>query len=421
MKRTFFMLIMLLLSGAVSAQVEAMRFDFTTRGKAPEGFVRIAATTAYSQELGYGYDLLPAADRTDFRFSVAVPDGNYRVTVTLGSDKEATHTVVRGESSRLLVADCVTARGEKRTHAFTLNKRNPHISGRESVSLKSTVARKRNWDERLTLEFTGEKPSLLQLIIEPVQVTTLFLFGDSTVCDYDDEPYASWGQMITAFFDAGIAVANYAETGETASSCMGSKRLAKGLSQLKQGDYVFIELGHNDQKKQGAGKGAYYSFSTEIKTMIDYITTRGGKPVLVTPLQRRRWKDGEVVHTHGDYPEAVRTLAAREQLPLIDLNVASTKLLEALGEEGSKALHVFMDAGTLPNQKQPLHDNSHFSPYGAYEVARCVVEAIRSVVPELAHHLHPNLPTFNPEQPDPQHALVWPFRVGSTYEKPAGS
>ena len=107
-----------------------------------------------------------------------------------------------------------------------------------------------------------------------------------------------------------------AESGESANTFIGAGRLKKALTQMKKGDYLFMEFGHNDQKQKGPGKGAFYSFMYNLKIYIDEARSRGAYPVLVTPTQRRRFdKNGKIVNTHLDYPDAIRWLAAKENVP----------------------------------------------------------------------------------------------------------
>ena len=178
------------------------------------------------------------------------------------------------------------------------------------MRIKPRERQKLNWDDKLTLEFNGDAPQLSELIIEKVNnVPTVFLCGNSTVVDQDNEPWASWGQMIPRFFNDSICFANYAESGESANTFIGAGRLKKALTQMKPGDYIFMEFGHNDQKQKGPGKGAYYSFMTSLKTFIDEARARGAYPVLVTPTQRRSFdENGKIRDTHEDYPEAMRWL-----------------------------------------------------------------------------------------------------------------
>ena len=337
--KTIFAGLLLLMATSIGAQEQARTFQ-------------LADAPRYSEETGYGYDLAATPEKgskAPFFFSVRVPDGNYKVTVRLGSKKQAGVTTVRGESRRLFVENLPTRKGQFTDETFVINKRNPRISDKESVHIKPREKTKLNWDDKLTLEFNGDAPVCQSISIEPADpsVITVFLCGNSTVVDQDNEPWASWGQMIPHFFGTDVCIANYAESGESANTFIGAKRLAKALSQIKKGDYLFMEFGHNDQKQKGPGKGAYYSFMTSLKTFIDEARARGAHPVLVTPTQRRSFDtNGHIRDTHEDYPEAIRWLAAKENVPLIDLNEMTRTLYEALGPDTSKRAFVHYPAGT---------------------------------------------------------------------------
>lgn len=381
----------------------------------------------YTNERGYGYDLLPssATDKGSepFFFSVSVPDGNYRVVVTLGSRTAAGNTTVRAESRRLMVENINTRKGEYKQVAFTVNKHSPIINGQERVRLKSRETKKLNWDDKLTLEFNGDRPLCAAIQIEPVSdVPTVFLCGNSTVVDQDDEPWASWGQMIPCFLNEDVCIANYAESGESANTFIGAGRLAKALSQMKAGDYLFVEFGHNDQKQKGPGKGAYYSFATSLKTFIDEARLRGAIPVFVSPTQRRSFKNGRIQETHADYPEAMQWVAERENVALIDLHGMTRTLFEALGEEGSKKAFVHYPAGTYPGQEKAFADNTHFNPYGAYQIAHCLAEGLKTQVPDLARHLRPayTIP-YNPARPESPEAFRWHASPFVDLQKPDGN
>lgn len=150
-----------------------------------------------------------------------------------------------------------TRKGEFKTFTFVINKRNTVIDGEEKVRIKLREKNKLNWDDKLTLEFNGSAPCVANIKIERADnVPTVFLAGNSTVVDQDNEPWASWGQMIPAFFNDRVCFANYAESGERADTFIKAGRLKKALTQMKPGDYMFIEFGHNDQKLKGPGKGS---------------------------------------------------------------------------------------------------------------------------------------------------------------------
>ena len=134
---------------------------------------------------------------------------------------------------------------------------------------------------------------------------------------------------------------------------------------MKKGDWLFIEFGHNDQKQTGPGKGPYDSYTESLKQLITGTREKGGIPVLVTPMHRRRFDEkGQVINTLGDYPDAMRQMAKQEQVPLIDLNAMSKILYEAWGAEQSTRAFVHYPAGTFPGQTEALADNTHFNAYG---------------------------------------------------------
>ncbi|MDO4163579.1 MAG: rhamnogalacturonan acetylesterase [Bacteroides sp.] len=425
--RKGFYLTTLMLAAVLTAQAQTFKFDFSTRKKTAEGFVKVTPQTVYSDQQGYGYDRETSWDgkgNEPFFFSVQVPDGNYHVTVTLGSDKSAGMTTVRGESRRLLLEHVATKKGEKKTESFCINKRDTLIRPGYFVKIKSRERSKLNWDNRLTLEFNGEAPRIRSLVIERVEnVPTIFLCGNSTVVDGDSDPYTSWGQMIPRFFTDQVCVANYAESGLSADSFQYQRRLEKILTQIKPGDWLFVEFGHNDQKQKGAGKGAYYSFAYYIKIFIDKTREKGANPVIVTPTRRRQWsQDGKhILDTHGDYPKVLREIAVREQVPLIELQEMTKVLCETMGEEGSKNIFVHYPAGAFPGHSKEMKDNSHFNMFGAYEVAKCIAQGIKDAKLPLADYLRPDFEGFDPAQPDKLEDFQWDAYPYVDLTKPDGN
>jgi len=245
--------------------------------------------------------------------------------------------------------------------------------------------------------------------IEPVNVPTIFLLGDSTVCDQPLEPYASWGQMLTRFFGAGVAIANHAESGESLRSSLGAKRLDKVLSLIKPGDFLFIQYAHNDEKEKGPGVGAFTTFKSDLKLFLESARKKGASPILITPVQRRTFdSNGMITNSHGDYPEAVRQAAREENVPLIDLNAMSKVLYETLGKDRS---------GILFKQG----DGTHHNNYGAFELAKLIVDGIRANNLPIAKYLVNGLPTFDPSRPDPIDKFDVPASPMSTDVKPPGN
>ena len=422
-KRTTFLAINLCIAFNTFAQKTDYSFGFENAKGSSKDAISITNKVIYNTHSGYGYDLLPAPKgNAPFYFSVNEPDGNYLVTITLGSKNKAGSTTVRGESRRLFYENIPTNKGEFKTVSFVINKRDTKISDGVYVKIKKREEHKLNWDDKLTLEFNGEAPCVAAVNIKKVNnVTTLFLCGNSTVVDQDNEPWASWGQMIPRFFDENICVANYAESGETASTFLAVGRYAKALTQMKPGDYVFMEFGHNDQKQRGKNAGPYKNFWDSLTEFVRLAREKGATPVFVTPTQRRTFVNGKIKDSHGEYPQAIRNLAERLDVQVIDLNEMTRTLYEALGEENSVKAFVHYPANTYPNQKEPLADNTHFNPYGAYQIAKCVIEGMKRLSLPIVQDLRKDYHAYDPAHPDDLKSFHWNNSPFTEIEKPDGN
>jgi lysophospholipase L1-like esterase len=231
-----------------------------------------------------------------------------------------------------------TAPGQWETRTFTVNVRNATLKSGGTVRLKTEEQQGHlNWDDKLTLEFNGSCPAVCALKIEKVNdVVTLYLAGDSTVTDQKNEPYGAWGQLLPRFCKPAVAVANHAQSGESLVSFRVEKRLKKILETIKAGDYLFIQFGHNDQKDKSPGAGPFTSYKENLKYFVTQARQKGAIPVLVSPMERRRFDGNTPLLTLADYAEAVRQVGREESVPVIDLHAMSLKLYAALGPAESK-------------------------------------------------------------------------------------
>lgn len=433
-----FLMMSILLCLNASGQDKVMKFDFGP-GRVAPGYRQVRANMVYSKERGYGFISEEPVTETDrrgkdalrrdfctsgkpFCFVMDLPEGNYQVVVTFGDKKGTSVNTVKAESRRLMLENVATKKGEFETDTFIVNVRTPKIDSNESIRLKPREVGYLNWDDKLTLEFGGSVTCVCALEIREARyVVTVFLAGNSTVTDQEKEPWAAWGQMLPRFFQSGVVVSNYAESGEALKSFAGEKRLKKILSIIRPGDYLLIQFGHNDQKpNSSAYVEAFTGYKEQLKKYIAEARERGANPVLVTSMHRRSFDDkGKIINTHGDYPEAMRQVAKEEHVPLIDLNAMSAGLYEALGVEGSKRAFVHYPANSFPGQEKELADNSHHSTYGAYQLAKCIVEGIRSSVPDLAGYLK-DTPLYNPGKPDSYEHWCWPVSPLFESIKPDG-
>jgi lysophospholipase L1-like esterase len=359
----------------VALGAPALDFDFTADGNA-------AGHPAYDSERGFGFE----PGRAN-RFSVRVPEGNYAVTLRFTDSRKHKRVSVLAEQRRLMLENIPVGPATERTIA--VNVRVPQLAalpanatGGTKVALKSREIGSFTWDDKLTLEFQGDVTPR-SVHIEPVELPTLYLAGDSTVTDQAETPWASWGQMLPRFFRPDIVVANHAESGETLKSFVTELRLDKLLSTLERGDWVMIQFGHNDQKSQWPQTyaEAATTYRSWLRTYIAEVRRRGATPLLVTSPERRNFDAaGRIEPTLSEYAEAVRAVAKEESVALIDLNPLSVRFYEALGPDVSP--RAFADEG---------RDRTHHNEYGAYALARMVVEALRSADPRFTSGLETHL------------------------------
>ena len=416
------------------------KFDFGN-GTVEKGYTQVKTDTKYTDELGYGFicpdgDLISyqskkgdalttdcLASKKAFFFTVNLPEGRYKITSTVGNPKCKTVTTVRAESRRLMVDKTATSKGEFIEKTFMVDVRRPQISENLRVRLKKREFGSPNWDNSLGLEFNGANPSVSSVIIEEANdEPVIFLAGNSTVTDQDNEPWASWGQMLPAFLNPNVTVANHAQSGLTLISFKYQNRLKKIVSVMKPGDYLFIEFTHNDQKPGKCHVEPYTTYQDELRYFANEAKKKGGIPVFVTSTNRRRFDEqGHLKNTLDDYPDAMRQLAKEEGIMLIDLTARTKELYEALGVEASKHVFVHYPANTFPGQTKALADNTHFSTYGAYELAKCVAQEMVDNHPALAKYVADDFGPFNSNKPDKFKQFFWPLSPTVNIEKPDGN
>ena len=383
------------------------KFDFGP-GRAREGYTQISADTVYSSELGHGFDFGskpvgverggadPLTDGfvTSFEppvfFSVKVPEGNYRITVTLGGGEGESRTTIRTESAHLMAAGIVTAPGTFATRTFYANVRRPQIpppprnapGGTEVHMFLAGEAEARCWDEKLTIELNGTRPSLLAMeIVKDDTVPTIFVAGDSTVGDPRRGPGGNWPTQLSQFLKPEIVVCNSAEGGETSKSFVTGLRMDKVLSQMKPGDFFLIQFGHNDSKPQWPQSYTEpgTTFNAYLRVLIAEARRRGAMPVLVTPMERRA--NGDSV---GPWARAMRDVAEQEKIPLIDQWAKSKEMWAAMGS----------------NVNQAFSDQTHLSGYGGFLLSKLIVGAIRKDVPALARFVMEDFEEMDPTLPE---------------------
>ena len=413
----FLSLAVLTATGCASAKTAGTTYYFG-QGTPPKKAVSVDAQQAYSDENGCGW--LRGQPNL---FAVQLPEGNYNVSVAFSDAKTAAAATVKAEARRVMLRS--QERPDAAVRRFTVNIRRPDIDGGERVKLNSRETGPTmigHWDDLLTLEFLPGADGVVAVNIEPVDdAVTVYIAGDSTVTDQRFEPWTGWGQVLPSFFEPGVAVANHSESGRALFSFLWEKRLDKIISTLEPGDYLFIQFGHNDQKDKREGSGPFTTYTQELEGYISKVRKKDANPVLVTPMERRRWKSGQPQETLTDYAEAMRRVAKKEDVPLIDLHAMSLELYAALGPDDSAGAFVHYPANTFPDQPNALKDDTHHNVYGAYELARCVIEGMKTEVPKLAKHLRNDVGSFDPSKPDDPEQLGIAASLSAGAETPEGN
>jgi lysophospholipase L1-like esterase len=214
---------------------------------------------------------------------------------------------------------------------------------------------------------------------EPV---TVFLAGDSTMAPKLEtkRPETGWGEQLQKRFDEKrVRVDNHAANGRSTKTFISEGRWQALIDKVREGDYVLIQFGHNDQAKD---KGERYTppddFRHNLERFVAEVRAKKATPVLLTPVMRRRFdKEGKFYDVHGEYPDLTRRVAAEQKVALVDMHRLSEKVLVKYGPEESRKLFLQLKEGENPNYPKGVEDNTHFSPLGADIMAALAVDAFR--------------------------------------------
>jgi lysophospholipase L1-like esterase len=210
------------------------------------------------------------------------------------------------------------------------------------------------------------------------------LIGDSTMADKptpETNPERGWGQLLPGFFDEHVVVHNHAVNGRSTKSFIDEGKWSEVLSQLKTGDYVFIQFGHNDEKVEDSARYAAptTTYRRNLERFVREARGKGAIPVLFTPIVRRKFNArGELEDTHGAYPGVVREVATALAVPVIDLGRSTGDLVRVAGPESSKKLYVWVAPGTSKMYPEGRQDDTHLSVEGATAVAKLAANALRA-------------------------------------------
>lgn len=224
----------------------------------------------------------------------------------------------------------------------------------------------------------------------PLPSVTIYSIGDSTMAEYpisSDYPGRGWMQSLSKYATDEVKINNLAVSGTSSKSFREKGYWKKVSLKLKPNDYVFIQFGHNDEKKDVArATEATTTFKSNLQYYIQEVRNNGAIPVLLTSIVRRKFNEqGRLIDTHGDYVEVVRRLAKSENVFLIDLNKSSEELVEKLGVDPSKDIFLHLKPGLYKKYPKGLEDNTHLSEFGSEQIAKLVIKELDSKNHPLMH------------------------------------
>ena len=232
----------------------------------------------------------------------------------------------------------------------------------------------------------------------PVHV---FVAGDSTAAEKraDRRPETGWAEHLQSYFDTDdVRVVNLARNGRSTRTFIEEGRWDALLEEVRPGDVVLIQFGHNDQSESKLDRYTPpVAFQANLRRFVADVRHLDATPVLLTPIVRRRFDEaGQFYDVHGPYPDLTRAVADETGAPLVDMHRASEATLRAWGAEGSKDLFLILAPGESPNYPDGLDDNTHVSPLGASVMARLAAEGLRDAGLRVAEHLLlPERPAFD--------------------------
>jgi lysophospholipase L1-like esterase len=286
--------------------------------------------------------------------------GNYDVTVVLGGTAPG-NTIIQAEALRALLGATVTGAGATQRFSFTVNVRQPEGEPIQNVPAGTPG---------LDLYFHGNAGAPPQLSGIGYAAATnpfvIYIAGDSTVCDQTDPEYGGWGQQLPPYFNYPVSVANYADSGESSGSFLGSNSLFGAInSRLKANDYVLIQFGHNDKDTTAT------TFHDNMTSYVTRVKAKGAFPILITPVARATFSGNTVTTQHvnntgADLPAIIKQVATEQNVPVLDLTARTVQWLTQLGPRGWQQYHAL---GT---------DATHTNPAGAAVEAGFVVDLIKA-------------------------------------------
>ncbi len=298
-----------------------------------------------------------------------VPNGTYEVTVTITAHEDIVFTIL-SQSRRFMVQDTELKNGCQTDITFDVSVCDYHKNGDEYTHVEGVD---------IYIMCDGDFSAVSA--VSPVKIPTIYIAGDSTVTDQPAEypynptsTYCGWGQMLPQLLNTGIAVENHAQSGST-TQAFKEVNFTAFSDKIKEGDFLIIEFGHNDQKVEALD--AFGGYTDNLKFYIDFARSKGATPIISSPINRIIFKeDGTLLNLLGDYRNAVKAVCEELDVPFLDLWTRTTEFFEAAGP--IRAWDYFWGNGTE-------RDYTHTNDIGGSIVAKLAAcEMVKNNIAPIA-------------------------------------
>ena len=219
---------------------------------------------------------------------------------------------------------------------------------------------------------------------------TIWMCGDSTMSIKEKKAYpeTGWGMPFVYFWDSTVTIENLAKNGRSTSSFKKEGLWQVVLDKVGEGDYVFIQFGHNDEVSTKKTYTTEAEFKNNLKQYVSEARSKKATPILLTPMARRKFDaNGKIEGTHDVYSQIVRDVAKDDKVILFDMDKITQHLYQQFGVENSKLLFMQLKPNEHPNYPEGRDDNTHFNELGARLVSQLVLTEIRSLIPDLADRI----------------------------------
>lgn len=303
---------------------------------------------------------------------IPVPNGTYEVTLTVTAHEDITLTIL-SQSRRFMVQDTKMSKNEKKDFVFNVSVCDYHKKDEEFTSVDS-----------VELDILCDGRLTAVAAVSPVNIPTIFIAGDSTVTDqpaaypyYPSNTYCGWGQMFPRLLNTGITVENHAQSGSNTMDFM-NVNFNAFKDKIKEGDFIIVEFGHNDQKVEELD--AFGGYSKNLRYFVDFARSKGATPIVASPINRIIFNnDGTLLNLLGDYRNAVKAVCEEMNVPFLDLWTRTTEFFEAAGPV--KAWDYFWSNG---KERDYTHTNDIggdiVSRFAADEIIKNNIEPIASLI-----------------------------------------